>query len=217
MAEMTLTYPAKRGDIQVLLTSPLGTVSTLLPFRDMDYSTVGYDEWPFMSVHFWGEKPFGNWTLQVDFRSSTGRVFVRLNEFHLYGTTHTPDAVARVPTQCDSACAQRCSAPGPQFCDACKNYRNASTQTCLTECGQGLSEYRGYCVDHPTASNMVCSSLSVVMVVMVGLGSLFCLVCCIVTMCVLIICCVRSAKKKRHRQLVSCEEDEDFMDYVPAV
>lgn len=54
-----------RGNLRILLTSPMGTTSTLLFERPRDVVNSNYDEWPFLSVHFWGEKAEGRWTLQV--------------------------------------------------------------------------------------------------------------------------------------------------------
>ena len=84
----------RRGDIGIELTSPSGTVSTLLGYRYYDdyndyfdyndyydsyyddyyyYDTIdddGYLGWPFMSVMFWGEDPTGEWTLNITTRTS---------------------------------------------------------------------------------------------------------------------------------------------------
>lgn len=54
-----------RGNLRILLTSPMGTTSTLLFERPRDVISSNFDDWPFLSVHFWGEKAEGRWTLQV--------------------------------------------------------------------------------------------------------------------------------------------------------
>lgn len=54
-----------RGNLRIMLTSPMGTVSTLLFERPRDLVKSNFDDWPFLSVHFWGEKAEGRWTLQV--------------------------------------------------------------------------------------------------------------------------------------------------------
>lgn len=54
-----------RGNLRLLLTSPMGTTSTLLFERPRDVLSSSFDDWPFLSVHFWGEKADGRWTLQV--------------------------------------------------------------------------------------------------------------------------------------------------------
>lgn len=54
-----------RGNLRLLLTSPMGTTSTLLFERPRDVLSSNFDDWPFLSVHFWGEKADGRWTLQI--------------------------------------------------------------------------------------------------------------------------------------------------------
>lgn len=56
---------ARRGDLQIQLTSPQGTKSTLLAKRPHDISKAGFSQWPFMSVHTWGERPHGTWKLEI--------------------------------------------------------------------------------------------------------------------------------------------------------
>ena len=63
-ARITLAA-VSRGDIQINLSSPSGTRSTLLALRPHDSSRNGFHSWPFMSVHYWGESPFGTWTLEI--------------------------------------------------------------------------------------------------------------------------------------------------------
>lgn len=56
----------RRGDIEMFLTSPMGTKSMILSKRinDDDYRD-GFTKWPFMTTHTWGEYPQGTWTLEV--------------------------------------------------------------------------------------------------------------------------------------------------------
>ncbi|KAG5898892.1 hypothetical protein JTB14_003286 [Gonioctena quinquepunctata] len=54
-----------RGNLRILLTSPMGTTSALLFERPRDVVSSNFDDWPFLSVHFWGEKAEGRWHLQV--------------------------------------------------------------------------------------------------------------------------------------------------------
>lgn len=54
-----------RGNLRILLTSPMGTVSTLLFERPRDVVSSNFDDWPFLSVHFWGEHAEGRWSLQI--------------------------------------------------------------------------------------------------------------------------------------------------------
>ncbi|CAK5052423.1 unnamed protein product [Meloidogyne enterolobii] len=70
-----------RGKIEIYLTSPKGvlflffrennqnfqgTRSKLMSKRPKDTSSLGYINWEFMSVHFWGESSDGNWTLEIN-------------------------------------------------------------------------------------------------------------------------------------------------------
>lgn len=66
---------ARRGDLQIQLTSPQGTKSTLLAKRPHDVSKAGFTQWPFMSVHTWGERPHGIWKLEIH---NEGRYFGKL-------------------------------------------------------------------------------------------------------------------------------------------
>ena len=137
---------ARRGDIMVELTSPHGTKSTLLPYRKFDYiNTEGYDNWPFMSVHHWGENPVGSWTITVTYKNSHAEVIVKVHGFDIYGTSQEPEAVSRIPKTCDPACARGCAAAGPEYCDACKELRDYITLECISECGENFTEYNGYC------------------------------------------------------------------------
>ena len=84
----------RRGDIKIELTSPHGTTSVLLPYRNYDFvNEEGYDDWPFMSVHFWGENPVGTWTLKITYKSGSGYVTMSGLSMTLYGTATVPTAV----------------------------------------------------------------------------------------------------------------------------
>ena len=129
----------------VELTSPQGTTSTLLPYRSNDRSASSFTNWPFMSVHYWGEDPRGQWMLTVWFRGSTGSAVVSNPTVTFYGTAETPAAVQRIPTHCDSACLRGCAASGAEFCDACINLRNAHTLECINQCPPGYEKRKNYC------------------------------------------------------------------------
>ncbi|XP_057324467.1 furin-like protease 1 isoform X2 [Microplitis mediator] len=83
-AKITLSA-SRRGDLEITLTSPQGTKSTLLAKRPHDNSKTGFQQWPFMSVHTWGERPHGTWKLEVH---NEGRYVASLTEWGLvfYGT-----------------------------------------------------------------------------------------------------------------------------------
>ena len=146
-----------RGDIQLELSSPEGTTSILLPYRQRDTWPGDYTEWPFMSVHFWGEDPTGDWTLTVRNRGSSGTLEVSNITFIFYGTTAVPQVISRIPDQCDDACFRGCAAVGPEYCDSCRHYRNATTLECLDDCPSGIEARSGYCYSatHPEPACIV--------------------------------------------------------------
>jgi subtilisin-like proprotein convertase family protein len=78
-----------RGKLEIYLRSPANTKSILLEQRSKDLSKNGFVSWPFMSVHFWGERPEGEWTLQV---VNNGNRPVSLTEWYLklFGVEYLP-------------------------------------------------------------------------------------------------------------------------------
>ncbi|GFS78582.1 furin-like protease 2 [Nephila pilipes] len=54
-----------RGNLHITLISPSGTRSTVLLPRPQDKIDGSFNNWPFMSVHFWGEILEGNWKLVI--------------------------------------------------------------------------------------------------------------------------------------------------------
>ena len=141
----------KRGNLQIELLSPSGTRSILLPYRKHDFIPGMYSNWPFMSVHFWGENPAGQWTLTVKHRGTNGTVSLVIHNVTFYGTAEIPAAVQHIPTQCDPMCARGCAAAGPEFCDACVKRRNAYTLECINQCPSGYTETNGYCYNSTRA------------------------------------------------------------------
>ncbi|XP_050438034.1 neuroendocrine convertase 2 [Adelges cooleyi] len=60
----------RRGDVELFLTSPMGTKSMILSRRPNDDDRRdGFTKWPFMTTHTWGEYPAGEWTLEVKFNT----------------------------------------------------------------------------------------------------------------------------------------------------
>lgn len=94
-AKITLTS-LRRGDLQIHLTSPANTKATLLARRPHDVSRAGFDSWPFMSVHTWGETPFGTWELEIH---NEGRYLGQLIDWQLifYGTEMAPQTSSLTP------------------------------------------------------------------------------------------------------------------------
>jgi len=86
---------SKRGDVQITLISPGGTRSVLIDKRPKDYSRLGFNDWPFLTVHMWEESPVGVWTLEV---FNDGRAIVELKDWKLvfWGTETPPQPGAEV-------------------------------------------------------------------------------------------------------------------------
>ncbi|CRL05005.1 CLUMA_CG018231, isoform A [Clunio marinus] len=89
-ARISLTTQ-RRGDIVIYLTSPSGTRTCLLTERIHDVSRSGFNDWPFMTVHQWGESPQGIWELEIH---NKGRymefALIRGWTLVLYGTVISP-------------------------------------------------------------------------------------------------------------------------------
>ena len=91
-------YP--RGNVMAVLTSPSGTRSNLLLPRPRDSFASTFDDWPFLSVHFWGESPQGEWSLEVvnmgdDAPTRRGQGLLRKWQLIFYGTEENPVRVPR--------------------------------------------------------------------------------------------------------------------------
>lgn len=88
-------YTQRRGDLHIQLTSPMGTKVTLLAHRSHDTSRLGFNHWPFMSVHSWGEPPFGTWQLEIH---NDGRLLAHLQKWELvlHGTGTLPE-IDKIP------------------------------------------------------------------------------------------------------------------------
>lgn len=89
----------RRGDLNINMTSPMGTKSILLSRRPRDDDAkVGFDKWPFMTTHTWGEDARGTWILELGFVGSAPQKGV-LKEWTLmlHGTQSAPyiDQVVR--------------------------------------------------------------------------------------------------------------------------
>ena len=192
----------KRGDIKVELESPSGTKSTLLPYRKYDFiNAEGYLSWAFMSVHYWGEDPIGTWTVYVDYQSSSGYVSIEVESFELYGINIIPEAVSRIPDTCDEACSYKCAAPGPEYCDACKLLRNASTLRCVDECSFNTTQYNGYCVDLLTDSTSNSDQKGLSIFIIVG-GVIFLIICIFLLLSVLVYLVRKKKKRNNHRRII---------------
>jgi len=77
-----------RGRVELFLVSPQGTRSTLLAARSHDTSSEGFNQWPFMTTHNWGESPNGKWKLEV--RNSASIATLKNWTLVMYGTAVHP-------------------------------------------------------------------------------------------------------------------------------
>ncbi|KAK3869503.1 hypothetical protein Pcinc_025199 [Petrolisthes cinctipes] len=81
----------RRGVIEIHLTSPSGTKSTLLTQRQKDVSRSGFTSWPFLTLHMWGERPQGKWILEIlSKQGSNPGLSVRRCKLIIYGTESDP-------------------------------------------------------------------------------------------------------------------------------
>ncbi len=142
VVSLSLTASGPRGGAQLELISPSGTRSMLLDVRPKDRHPGSYKKWPFMSLHYWGENPHGQWTLSVRYTLLGSLVLNDLN-VTFYGTSETPESIKMIPEVCHSRCRKGCAAVGKRNCDSCKMYRNAHNLKCTTACHHTL--YHGFC------------------------------------------------------------------------
>ncbi|KAI6182681.1 PHOMO B domain-containing protein [Aphelenchoides bicaudatus] len=85
----------ERGTLSIWLESPSGMRSQLLHPRVKDSSTDGFKQWPFTSVQFWGENPFGLWKVHIDQIKHTSsdkelKSMLKNVTVELYGTSKVP-------------------------------------------------------------------------------------------------------------------------------
>ncbi|KAJ7358830.1 Proprotein convertase subtilisin/kexin type 6 [Desmophyllum pertusum] len=93
--EVNLRF-SRRGDLEMVSTSPSGSQSKLLYSRTID-SIAGFKNftnWRVTSLHYWGENPIGDWNITIRTRprpwntAGNGRVFGL--KLILYGTKEDP-------------------------------------------------------------------------------------------------------------------------------
>lgn len=93
---------ARRGYLEGFVTSPSGTTSQILPYRPNDVIASEFNDWPILSLHFWGENPQGNWRLRLQNHYPNFRFSGELLKWSLvlYGTaTHPLQGNYRPPKQ----------------------------------------------------------------------------------------------------------------------
>ncbi|KAM6231793.1 proprotein convertase subtilisin/kexin type 4 isoform 1-T1 [Spheniscus humboldti] len=127
---LSLSY-SRRGDLVIALTSPMGTTSTLLTVRPYDTSQQGYEDWTFMSTHFWDENPNGTWTLRLENKGDAYNTGL-LTSFtlHLHGTDEDMTA-RRFAASAVDECIRR-DAQGA--CEECSGSFYAYQRSCLSYC-----------------------------------------------------------------------------------
>ena len=137
-----------RGGVTIELTSPMGTTSTLLPYRRSDLHHEGFHKWPLMTVLTWGENPTGNWVFTVKTKNGAVASLDGL-ELVFYGTSDVPASVSSIPNECHEQCSGKCAKAGAEFCDACSNLRVASTLECVEKCPVGTFANEHMCRECP--------------------------------------------------------------------
>ncbi|NXG73189.1 PCSK4 convertase, partial [Baryphthengus martii] len=158
--QLSLSY-SRRGDLEITLTSPMGTKSTLVTVRPYDTSRQGYKDWTFMSTHFWDEKPNGTWTLQLENKGDAYNTAPSLLPpglltsfiLHLHGTEEDMGArhLAAPPT---APCLQRdaqgaCEGESGGRRGQCPHPPHPASHRCPSaECGGSSFAFRGSCLSY---------------------------------------------------------------------
>lgn len=91
-----------RRNLEAVITSPSGTNSTILnrinvdmrkKYGDFIFNSTNNAKWPFMTVHFWGEKAIGNWSITVYGRNDIS--LLHSATLTIYGTDIEPPIYLR--------------------------------------------------------------------------------------------------------------------------
>ncbi|XP_056022514.1 furin-like protease kpc-1 [Ostrea edulis] len=172
-AKLTLTY-YRRGNLVIHLTSPSGTKSTLLPKRPSDVSKGGFNQWAFLSVHFWEENPTGTWKLEIaDDHPTTswpkppngvkGHLIawslilhgtednpIRLKSPDQGGVVSqpatSPITMTTLSPKCHEECLDNCTGGRSDDCRECRNLRMGLLGACVKECPHGYTENQKMCL-----------------------------------------------------------------------
>uniref|UniRef100_A0A8C1T209 Proprotein convertase subtilisin/kexin type 6 n=1 Tax=Cyprinus carpio TaxID=7962 RepID=A0A8C1T209_CYPCA len=98
VVRVLIVHP-RRGDLEISLESPSGTRSQLLAQRLFDNSNEGFRNWEFMTVHCWGERAEGTWTLEIsDSPSQLRNPEVLGKERRDEGSQHSFSSMLEIPT-----------------------------------------------------------------------------------------------------------------------
>ena len=137
-AYITLKHPS-RGGLSISLKSPSGITSPLLEKRIIDTASVGFTDWPFLTVFNWGENPTGTWELTV--KDSSGRAGVLVEwRLDVYGTFNS-SLVKDVDENkmCIDECVKGCPHPFSEKCIGCKKYCDCEKGVCVSQCDSDLN------------------------------------------------------------------------------
>lgn len=153
----------RRGAISMKLVSPHGTPSHLLENRPYDFvNSKGFYQWPFTSVHHWGENPTGSWGLSVTFNAEGGHVLVSNISMTIYGTVEIPEAIKS--SSCNESCSRGCSHNTSSiYCDSCRELRMADSLLCVSSCPSKYCNIAGYCLTCPPTSKSFGTTFSAVL------------------------------------------------------
>ncbi|XP_054943842.1 proprotein convertase subtilisin/kexin type 6 isoform X6 [Physeter macrocephalus] len=141
VARITISHP-RRGDLQIHLISPSGTKSQLLAKRLLDHSNEGFTNWEFMTVHCWGEKAEGEWTLEIQDMPSQVRNPEKQDQKNCL--------------KCHPSC-KKCM-DEPEKCTVCKEGFSLARGSCIPDCEPGTyfdSELIRCGECHPTCQTCV--------------------------------------------------------------
>ncbi|MCX6858015.1 MAG: S8 family serine peptidase [Verrucomicrobia bacterium] len=87
-----------RGDLEIRLTSPSGTISTLAT-KEVEDDGANYFDWNFSSVRHWGESVKGKWTLNIRDIDPISTGTFNSATLNLYGTDFTPISITSLPNE----------------------------------------------------------------------------------------------------------------------
>ena len=137
-----VSLASSSGSASVSLKSPRGTSSLLLHPRKNGYELY-FTDWPFMTVHNWGEDPDGVWTLQVRISEAPSEYYYYDNSrstlsnwtLTLYGTKECPLSNYSCHPECNG-----CSGPGNDNCLSCLTFseKQNGTTHCVSSCSSGM-------------------------------------------------------------------------------
>jgi len=117
MVKLTLDFD-RRGDLKISLVSPSGTQSDILDRRPHDYSSRGFSEFEFLTVHMWDEPPQvagKQWTLKIEnVGSNQHKGKLRLFELRLHGTGNSQYAAPCTKDTVYNPIAKHCMAACPR-------------------------------------------------------------------------------------------------------